>query len=55
MLPVTAYAWEDLGWFSHGKPYDRMKNKLTHADDPFNIEMYLTYGPMTLYDTDQMI
>ena len=32
-----------------------MNNKLVGPDDPFNMEMFLTYGPMTLFDVDQLI
>jgi hypothetical protein len=53
-LPVTMYGWED--WeMDMEKPWDKMNNLLKGPDDPFNMEMFITYGPMTLYDVDRMI
>jgi hypothetical protein len=32
-----------------------MNNRLTMPEDPLDMEMFITYGPMTLYDVDRMI
>jgi len=42
-LPITFYKW-----FSEGY------NTLVEPEDPFQIEMFITYGPMILFDVDKM-
>ena len=44
-LPITYYRWTD--------PTDT-QNYVVEPEDPFQTEMFITYGPMLLFDVDRM-
>lgn len=44
-LPITYYRWTDV---------KDVKNYVVEPEDPYQTEMFITYGPMILFDVDQM-